>query len=237
VVTYARILKTIDQDADVERFQALHQAYGFARHSAKNNTAQPAAPIWEEDPLPEAKVPVTLDPVEELRSEPKPTVDPEPEKSTDDDFSFEPDWVKFNLLNKELSDLIAIRNYNADKWMDILGDPVLDFANTSVAAEQTIVEGLMELYRKNNLFNPIPHNNWFILIENRFSWIADGLRFERSFPGSLIIRDRFNACYPKPKNPLPVRKRVIPTGPPELPFYARWWFILAVYFVFNIAIQ
>lgn len=246
---YARILKTIDQSTETERFQSLRQAYSEARFMAENGPPPVAfgqevliAPDQMLDHAPEVtpetvpeEAPEQPDPIDESpKTEDAAEMPPleGPDQPDPQELSFEPDWDRYAVLSGELTRLMAARDYDVDAWMDILSDPVLDFSETSSAAEICILDGLRTLQDQSNLFRPAPNEDWLRLIENRFGWITDGLRFERSFPGDLYIRDVFNACHPGTDEVLMAQTVDRGTAPPKLAFYLTWWFILVAYTVF-----
>jgi hypothetical protein len=233
---YARLLKNIDQSTEADKFQALRTAYTVGRQRAGGKqgsgerifVAPPVSP--QPDPQPASK-PAS-----------KPDPQPKAKPNVDNDHHFlSPDWNYYEKLRSEMSQMLRDKNYDSKRWMNILSDPVMDFPAAAQAAETCIVAGLRGQNAGSWLFvDPSPSKDWFTIIENRYGWVVDGLRFERQFPADRAIRKAFKTKYltGRPEMAPPQTAQATPAAAPnDIPFYLRWWFIIASYLLFWVLTQ
>lgn len=187
---YARELKSLDRQANPEGFQVLRQAYEFARQVAANDAADQAQSnenaIRPEPPADEEGTAT----VEEDTLK--------PQESTDhNDIEFTElagpvaSATAFQDVLARMRYLVESRDYDVTTWTNLLNDRLLDDLSAGQEFERALVMCLAENeFSGRDEFKKFisADKEWVELIERRYGWMEDGLKFERRFPGHLKLR-------------------------------------------------
>jgi len=82
---------------------------------------------------------------------------------------------------KTMHALVAERNYSVGEWQQLLNDSRLDDPEAGAAFEYALVVALSENELKAEL-TLSAGKAWRDLIESRYAWVGDGIRYARKFP-------------------------------------------------------
>jgi len=100
----------------------------------------------------------------------------------------------FSAMNQ----LVVQRNYSVSEWRSVLNSPLLDPPEVSAYFEFALIDALCENELKST-YTLSAGPDWLRLIEDRYAWIADGLRFSRLFPNHSDLRDALvDLARPRP---------------------------------------
>ena len=189
---YARTLKTIDQGAEPERFQALRQALEMAERMVATPAPQRAAPAPAPrpdpfpDPLPEpvlagaaaseappmpAAEPVRPDPLIEF---PDQEPAPEPAPSTD--------WEKLDLLTRRIANpALSLKS----RLVAVCGDPVMTDPVIHDEVERALYNHLMQVSEPAEgggiILPDSVDTDVAKAIDDNFGWLSDYTTFRRKF--------------------------------------------------------
>lgn len=185
---YAARLKSMDQDADPDAFQTLRGAYQYARQLAKTAQNTPGDPVIEDTPPKPDQAGIDPLPVDLAVAPPRPQTVISP---------IIVDGPSESECVDQMQNLVVDNNFELAKWRKLLNSPALDDLDVAARFEHALVVSLSD-----TLVRPKPRTQvlsvsapWIALIENRFGWLSDGLRFERRFPRHTVLRDRMNRTF------------------------------------------
>ncbi len=151
---YATQLKQIDVSKDPATFEVLRGAYEQALFIARY--AQPTVSATPEEPIEPPAVSAT---------------DTAPLPLREDAAS------PFVTMRS----LVENRDYGAVAWRALLNNPLLDAPEVSARFEHALVKALSE-NELSTEFTLSAGPDWYRMIESRYAWVADGLRYARQFP-------------------------------------------------------
>ncbi len=238
---YARKLKLIDQDTEPEKFQQLRQAYEAARDP---NSFVHFARVMPPEPVPK--------PVPKPKPEPEPAPKPEPTPTapppiSDDDRALLedalPDRDEIETLCKKMELKVTARDFDLKAWVPLLTSPVLDAPTAKSAFEFRLIAALHGAGWRKNGGHFFPPDAWVLLVEDRFGWVEDGLRFFRQFPNYTEMHRRFAARVGTSTADQPLKPGMAPKPKTrvELPYFMRPWVIFVtytvLYLIYKIAIR
>ncbi len=190
---YASELKALDRQADPEAFQALRHAYEFARQMAADNESdqvqshrdaiRPEPPEVEEGKATaEDDTPKRQEPVSSTDHNDTESIElPGPVASA----------AAYQDLLARMRYLIESRDYDVTTWTSLLNDRLLDDLSSGHDFERALVICLSEneFSGRDEIKKFISAGKeWVELIERRYGWIEDGLKFERQFPAHMKLR-------------------------------------------------
>nr|WP_319250272.1 hypothetical protein [uncultured Celeribacter sp.] len=220
---YAKRLKSLDPEGDPQAFQRLRMAYEAARTIAASPSAKPIDVPPEEKFQPDT--PKEAEPLETTHFVEK-----------NDELFSDCTWANVEELSHEAQLRIVGEKFNVAEWEELLQHPALDLPDATEHIEKVIVEALMARefppHMTHKTFVDVPRN-WAKVVDARFHWAADGLRFSRRFPYAEELRAAF-------------RKRVMNEGlddikpnarakplesKRELPFFMRPAWAIFLYFL------
>jgi len=205
---YAAKLKQVDMVRDVAGFEALRRAYEIAL--ARRRSAPVAADPVAEETAAEPARPVAA---ARLVIERSPASDPPADPGE---------------LFKTMKSLVAKPDYSVEPWLRLLNDPMLDFPQVNDAFEYELVRALSEGELDTKL-DLSAGPEWRSLVERRYAWVSDGLRYTHQFPRYTYLRDVL-AYARRPQMPKPK-----PT-PGEVWGRLRryWWIMIPAYVLFQV---
>ena len=193
---YARTLKTIDQGAEPDRFQALRQALEAAERMLAASAQTRPAPAPRPDPFPEARpapipVPepalaeVTADPAQPVALVPKPRPDPFAEYPAQDPEAAEahgPDWEKLDLLTRRIANpALSLKS----RLVAVCGDPAIADPFIHDEVERALYSHLMQISEPaegGGLILPDSVDaDVAKAIDDNFGWLTDFTTFRRKF--------------------------------------------------------
>ena len=209
---YATALKSIDRQNDVEKFQTLRGAYEFARKIAKRDPIDPEH-ISSFDNEEESSNGFAEEPSEnkepQFDDNENDKTDTEPEQADsgssqgfvevgeESETVFQTDVIdlaaNYRALIKEMEQLVQAKNYDLAVWSKLLNDEVFDDISISHDFQTALINALCEAYFPISETISTP-SAWVELIETRYGWIADGLQFQRQFPGTAPAKLRNALC-------------------------------------------
>lgn len=195
---YAVRLKQIDTAKNPDGFEVLRRAYEAALLSKRRIESQHHfEPVDEDDSADEAEV--------------------------DDEPVVAVERVDLTAPFKTMLSLVEKRDYSVNAWQRLLNDPLLDTPGANSAFEYALVAALSESELKTE-YTLSAGKAWRDLIETRYGWVSDGLRYTRQFPRHPDLRQVLvelgRASRPLPYSPVPKKEKS------SLP----WWGIaLAAY--------
>uniref|UniRef100_UPI0035B3978D hypothetical protein n=1 Tax=Paenirhodobacter enshiensis TaxID=1105367 RepID=UPI0035B3978D len=202
---YAAKLKTLRIEDQPEAFAALRQAYEAARRIAAAADARASGPPPsppEADPEAGAcgrGTPETARTGAEDPSAPSPS-----------------DATRIGALPQaiaQMTQLLARRDYDLERWQTLLTEPILEDMRFASAFEAALVAELARTKvfpDESGSWLDVPAD-WAKLIEDRYGWVADGLRFQQMFSPYLQMRSAFARRLPPPPS------RGLPLDLPPLP--------------------
>lgn len=165
---YATRLKQLDTAENPEAFQELRSAYEMAL-MMRRTTDIAAGQDHEEV--------VTVQ--EDFRQQSGPELrDAEAVREPEPDLT---------LPFKTMHELVEDWDYSVGPWQQLLNDPLLDDPHASAAFEFALVEALSENELKSE-FALSAGEDWQELIESRYAWVSDGIRYARLFPLHADLR-------------------------------------------------
>lgn len=225
---YAKKLKQIDPSQDPEGFQNLRQAYEFAREMAKSQaTTGSPKPVILRQPAPEI--------VDDFDTPPFETpVLPDLAKPSENaaDFGKQYNWVDVEEVSQDAMNLIGAGNYSLDTWSELLCHPALDLPHAISDLESQLVAEVHLAIQGRRPGGFAAKKAWVQLIEDRFGWLEDGLKFNRHFPEHEVVRARFGVMlYDKKSAEMKKVKQI--NDKQKTPIYLRFWFIVLAYYVFR----
>ncbi|WP_439600416.1 hypothetical protein [Devosia sp.] len=169
---YATKLKLLDTAKDPEQFQELRGAYELALMLAQ--VAEAGNVEGADDKGIEQDASVSSDDgIDDfVEHQSRPALAP-PKQTT----------VPFETMHT----LVAERNYSVGEWQRLLNDPLLDDPGAGAAFESALVSALSEneLKAESTLS---AGKAWRDLIESRYAWVEDGIRYTRKFPFHSDLR-------------------------------------------------
>lgn len=189
---YAAKLKQLDTTENPEAFQELRSAYEAALMVVRVLAARAVSEV----------------------EAPEDWIDGEVEDQTEDEV-FElvfpqsrtapPDvMAPFRIMRA----LVEKRDYSVSTWQRLLNDPLLDDVERGAAFEYALVEALTQNELKTE-YTLSAGKQWRDLIETRYAWISDGLRYGRRFPYYADLRQALvelgRPSRPIPYSPVPQR--------------------------------
>lgn len=167
---YAVRLKQIDPAVDPKAFEVLRRAYEAALQTARHHGR--VIP----DQTAETVVTVQGASVNE-----KPAVSVAVATTPEN-------GANLTATFQEMINLAHARNYSVERWLPLLNDPLLDDPWVSARFEYALVQELSENELKTD-YTISAGQEWRALIESRYAWISDGLRYARMFPGNPDLRE------------------------------------------------
>lgn len=185
---YARRLKQMNPEVEADAFEALRDAYEFARQITVQFGAEPDGRGGDAGADPEGEQPTAV-PEEQLPSAPSlPDAQDEAaqEKTTQKE--------AFGAALARLQKLIGERNFELGAWETLLDDPALDLPDASFQFERTLLASLRPLFAlgSDHVGTHLSIGaDWLELIENRYGWKSDGLRLQSRFPASMDLRETY----------------------------------------------
>lgn len=203
---------------------------------AESGEAKPSPHPDEPSPAPEADpVPEDHQPDDQQDTPPDDASGMAPEGMADDlDPNSDAAWAKADECSSTAAALIQKGDFGEDVWRELLFDPSLDLPGAIDDFEYVIVDTLADRFGPAyNFFRATP--GWVRLIEQRFAWSSDGLRFLQRHPNAIRLRTRFQKLinFNKEEGLAPFARKTQPTQVTvePAPFYFRWWFVIVVYII------
>ncbi|MGC4077452.1 MAG: hypothetical protein QM702_10545 [Rubrivivax sp.] len=102
--------------------------------------------------------------------------------------------------------LVEKRDYSVAAWQRLLNDPLLDAPGANRAFEHALVSALSENELKTT-YTLSAGKGWRDLVESRYAWVSDGLRYARQFPLHTDLRETLvelgRSSRPIPYSPVP----------------------------------
>ncbi len=183
---YATRLKQLNTATHPDEFQELRRAYDFALMHTRLKGGERETETGEPEEQPEGQFEDGI-----LNLAPPPDL-----------------AVPFETMQS----LVEARDYSVTAWQRLLNDPLLDARNTSAAFEYALVSALSEneLTASDTLS---AGKEWRDLIESRYAWMSDGLRYARQFPLHTDLRQALvelaRSSRPIPYSSVPERPTLI----------------------------
>lgn len=229
---YARVLKTIDVEADPAAFQELRQAYESAlSYVTPARRAQKSPPFVEVKPAPVS---------------PPKRVEVVVEKANIAEQEDVSEWQKeqeyYNDTLAQLHLLIKDGNLKVEDWRDLLNRLVHFDFQQSQWFEREFVDGMDKVFAQPwHPTRTAVNKEWTQLVEDRFSWFSDGLGFARRYPEhhklwNELSRQAKMANFEFGSHQTYERKEEPALLDPKVPWFVRWWAVLIYYFVFLISL-
>lgn len=207
---YAKRLKSMDPEQDVQGFAELRDAFGAAKfmlaedqgqHMAHGRIAQTIAKTQ----APATQAPATHPPPIDITAPMPKAAEPEPEKDFQADVPAQQDdqpaptpspWAPPDLSDPmvvlaKARDLISIGNRLASDWDPLLKSDALTDPQTARQFEWELVEFLIPQAVQIS-------NAWAvtqalcIAIDARFGWVSDGVGFLRRFPQARVLQSKMS---------------------------------------------
>jgi hypothetical protein len=166
---YATQLKAIDVTADPEGFEWLRSAYEYALRASRFHEAKMARSRDEALSDPPGATMSENEPGKEDKSGQNAVVDATPAFSA-------------------MQALVEERNYSVIAWRALLNSPVLDPPEINARFEYELIDALCANELKTE-YTLSASQAWCDLVESRYAWVADGLRFVSRFPDHVDLRD------------------------------------------------
>jgi hypothetical protein len=165
---YATKLKQLDTAKDPEAFRELRSAYEVALMERRMFDAD-----LESEP----------ETVETVPDDPGRPGEPE---VRDADLALAPP-LDPTVPFKTMQSLVEDWDYSLAPWQQLLNDPLLDDRDASAAFEYALVASLSENELKTE-YTLSAGKDWQDLIESRYGWVSDGIRYARLFPVHSELR-------------------------------------------------
>jgi hypothetical protein len=178
---YAVKLKQLDTAKNPEEFQELRHAYEVALFNARIFTEIESSPT-EPEAVPAAG--------ERQNEAPEAVATAEAPPAPDLTAPFE-----------TMRSLVERRDYSVAAWQHLLNDPRLDDPYANASFEYALVAALSENELKTE-FTLSAKKGWQDLIESRYAWVSDGMRYTRMFPLHNDLRDAL-VDLGRPYRPVP----------------------------------
>ncbi|CAM3151209.1 hypothetical protein SAMN04488021_11669 [Paracoccus aminovorans] len=201
---YAVRLKALDIERQPDDFGALRAAYECARQIARQQDPAPAGPPpagalpfgrqahppaqpereAETERVPQAPRPPPPAAGNEGAAVPPPS--PQPGSAA----RAEEPALDFDRAVKRMRAMLSDGRVNMAEWRALFGQEVLDQPEASRRFERILVEMLeARISRITHAIHAAPFRNreWLELIEDRYGWKTDGLRFQNLFPAHLDV--------------------------------------------------
>lgn len=200
---YATRLKRIDPEADPKSFEGLRMAYEYARELAEYAEAE-AEPAVQAGPLemsPESLAPPVAG--HDAQAAKPDEVDPDMSEHPAEEGEAPSVWPNsdgYAALIDEMQALIKAGDYNVDRWQRLLADTVLEDLWLSEQFERALADALWEKGFSGKDFwhtGLKASRDWLALIEARYGWLTDGLRFRDLFPAYGALREVFDELRPR----------------------------------------
>lgn len=193
---YAARLKRLNPEEEPKAFEVLRRAYEAARSLAAAMNPPAAQPAVAQDPVPghppdpqpsEGAAAPSEQQAPSSGTDPLPAPEPAPQP-------LQPDREDYAGVLAEMKALLAARDYRLDRWQRLLAAPVLEDLKFSRQFEAALILAFeaAELPRDRPFKTGIDApRDWVALIETRYGWMSDGLRFQNLFPHHARLRDAF----------------------------------------------
>ncbi|MGB1214531.1 MAG: hypothetical protein ACPG4X_14300, partial [Pikeienuella sp.] len=142
-------------------------------------------------------------------------------------------WDDVDDCCAKAATLIRQNNFAENVWRPLIFNPALDLPGAIDEFEYTIVSTLDERFGQSYNARLFASAGWVRLIEQRFAWSSDGLRFIQRHPQANKLRDRFqvliNQSTDEALSQWAHKPPEIYTPDKPVPLYLRGWFVVVVY--------